>query len=180
MSRTAIPFSVPDISALARILREQLDGCDHPPSHVEWLNLLARSAGFRNFQSLRAHAAAHNLLGPPQPEPEPVDFAQVKRLAGYFDKTGCLSSWPAKTSLQVPCLWVLWSKLPPREAFTEVQLNTRLRALHGFGDHALLRRELCDRGLLARTPDGREYRRVERRPPIEARALIQHLAGGAR
>jgi len=46
---------------------------------------------------------------------------------------------------------------------------------HGGGDHAILRRSLCDGGLVSRTRDGRVYRRVERRPPPEAAALICHL-----
>ena len=141
------------------------------------LNMLARSVGHRNFQSLRAQAAAQALLDQPETAPEPVDHVLVKRLAVYFDAAGRLASWPAKSSLQVTCLWVLWSKLPPRQSFTEDQLTTRLRANHLFGDHALLRRELCDRDLVTRTPDGREYRRVERQPTPEALALIRYLAG---
>jgi hypothetical protein len=47
--------------------------------------------------------------------------------------------------------------------------------LHRFGDSALLRRELFDGGWVSRTPDGSDYRRIEREPPPEALALIQHL-----
>jgi hypothetical protein len=86
-------------------------------------------------------------------------------------------SWPAKSMLKELCLWVLWSKLPPRLSLMESELNMAIRANHLFGDHALLRRELCDRALLTRTPDGREYRRVERRPSPEAIAVIRQLAG---
>ena len=63
-----------------------------------------------------------------------------------------------------------------RFGLPEEELNRLLRAAHLFGDHALLRRELCDRGLVARTKDGREYRRVERQPSPEARELIRHLS----
>jgi hypothetical protein len=175
MSRISIPFSTCDISALARSLRDQLSNCDHTPGHVELLNMLARSTGHRNFQSLRAQAAADDLLHQAQRGPEPVDYVLVKRLAAYFDAQGRLASWPAKSSLQEVCLWVFWSKLPPRQALTESQLSAQIRADHLFGDHALLRRELCDHGLVTRTPDGREYRRVERQPTPEAKALIRHL-----
>ena len=179
MSRTSIPFSTSDISALARALRSQLEECDHTPGHVELLNMLARSTGHRNFQSLRAQAIAHEQLDLPKPAPEPVDYVQTQRLARYFDAQGRLSSWPAKASLQSVCLWVLWSKLPPRQSLTENELNQQIRANHLFGDHALLRRELCNQGLLTRTADGREYRRVERQPAVEAIALIRHLSGRA-
>ena len=60
---------------------------------------------------------------------------------------------------------------------TERQISDRLRRLHRFGDHALLRRELVDRGLFTRTIDGREYRRIESRPPPDAREVIRRLAG---
>ena len=185
MSRTIVPFAARDISALARSLQEQLEGREHPPSHLELLNMLARATGYRNFQALRAQAEAQHLLDHPRPVPPPVDPVQVKRLLRHFDATGRLDPWPSKPSVQETCLWVLWSRLPGRESLIEAKLNQLLRANHGFGDHALLRRELCDRGLVARTPDGREYRRVERRPPPEALALIHHLeerrlaAGGA-
>lgn len=181
MSRICIPFSTGDISALARSLRDQLSRSDGLPGHVELLNMLARAVGHRNFQSLRAQqAATGNRTVPQQPEPEPVDSAQVQRLARYFDKEGRLVSWPAKTSLQAPCLWVLWSKLPSGDSLTEDELNRRLRANHLFGDHALLRRELCDQDLVTRTADGRQYRRVERQPSPEGLALIRRLGNRGR
>ncbi len=179
MSKTLIPFSACDISALARALRNQLAECDHTPGHLELLNMLARSTGHRNFQSLRAQAIAHEHLETPKPAAEPVDFTKVQRLARYFDAQGRLSSWPAKSSLQTVCLWILWSKLPPRLTLTENELNQQIRANHLFGDHALLRRELCNHGLVTRTADGREYRRVERQPSAEALALIRYLSSGA-
>jgi hypothetical protein len=179
MSRISIPFSACDISALARALHNQLAECDHTPGHVELLNMLARSTGHRNFQSLRASAITQARLDSPKPAPEPVDYVQIQKLVRHFDAQGRLSSWPAKSSLQVICLWILWSKLPSRLTLTEKELNQQIRANHLFGDHALLRRELCDRGLVTRTTNGREYRRVERQPPVEALALIRHLAGRA-
>jgi len=175
MSRTNLPFHTDDISALARNLRSQLGECEHPPSHVEMLNMLARSAGHRNFQSLRAQLAARDLLDNPPPEPAPVDYVLLRHLARYFDSNGCMARWPGKFSHREPCLWVLWSKLPPRQVLSEDEINGILKAHHLFRDHALLRRLLCDTGKVERTSDGRQYRRVERQPPPEAVALIRHL-----
>jgi hypothetical protein len=174
MSRTLIPFTAADISSLARSLREQLNHADHAPGHVEMLNMLARAVGHRNFQSLRAQ---HPAAAPAAAE-EPVDAAQVERLARYFDAQGRLIRWPGKASHRPPCLWVLWARIPSATAFTEDDLNRRLRNHHLFGDHALLRRELCDQGLLMRTADGRQYRRMERKPSPEGLALIRRLNGG--
>jgi hypothetical protein len=180
MSRTVISFTANDISSLAKSLRSQLADCDHTPSHLELLNMLARAGGHRNFQSFRAQSLAQHVLQDPKPLPEAVDYVRLKRLAGYFDAEGRMANWPSKPSLQQTCLWVLWSNLTPRQSLTEIQLSAFIRARHLFNDHALLRRELCDRGLVKRTPDGREYRRVERQPPPEALALIRHLASRGR
>ncbi|KAA5605604.1 DUF2087 domain-containing protein [Roseospira marina] len=202
MSRTAFPFAANDISALARSLRDQWDaradtpqdrprdvsqgapqgGAQNTPSHVELLNMLARASGFRNFQHFRAQAVARARLEQPAPEPvaeAPVDLVRVHRVIRVFNHRGIMTRWPPKASERALCLWVLWARFPSRTALTERAVNDRLNLWHGFGDHALLRRELCDSGLMTRTRDGREYRRVERRPPAEALALI-HYVGRAR
>src|SRR3954447_22246279 len=60
MTREAIPLVVPDVGTFARALGRSLverraDKSD-PPGHVELLNLLARAAGHRSYQGLRAAA----------------------------------------------------------------------------------------------------------------------------
>lgn len=181
MTRSALPFHTPDISALARSLHGQLAG-NPAPGHVEMLNMLARAGGYRNFQHFRAQSAARDRLDapavPPHP-PEPVDYVKVRRLLRFFDDAGRLIRWPPKRSYQELCLWVLWSKLPARRVFNELEVNGLLKPLHLFGDHALLRRWLCDYGMMTRTVDGGEYRRVEQKPPADAAALIRQLGRGA-
>jgi hypothetical protein len=176
MSRDAIPFAVGDISALAQSLKTQLDGAKGKPGHVLLLNMLARGAGFRNFQHLRASAEAEQRLAAPPPPAEPVDQAKLEKLARYFDRDGRLIRWPGKDSHRGTCLWVLWSHIEAKRVYREQEINALLRAHHLFGDHALLRRELFDRAMVTRTPDGREYRRIEARPPAEALALIRLAA----
>ncbi|WP_454287808.1 DUF2087 domain-containing protein [Rhizobium arsenicireducens] len=56
---------------------------------------------------------------------------------------------------------------------TERQVNELVKRRHAFGDHALIRREMVNLKLLSRTADCRSYRRVERRPPADALALIR-------
>lgn len=179
MSRTTFPFSAPDMSALARSLRGQLQACDHMPGHVELLNMLARATGHRNYQHFRAQAAAQDrmtqaLESAPAPA-EPVDHQRVERVARLFDADGRLTRYPGRQSQQLLCLWVLWSRIPAGAEFNERQVNEMLNANHLFGDHALLRRALCSWGLMWRTVDGRVYRRIERRPPADALTLIEHL-----
>ncbi|PZA10163.1 hypothetical protein DNX69_20320 [Rhodopseudomonas palustris] len=176
MTRTAFPFATQDVSALARALNRELDAQGHKLGHVEMLNLLARSAGYRNFQHFRAQFDAEDMLQR-QPEPEPVpDLQKVAQATRYFDTSGVLTRWPKKASHRLLCLWVMWSRVPAGRELSEKQLNELLLGHHGFGDHALLRRMLCDTGLMTRTRDGRVYRRVEQKPPPEGVALIRHLA----
>lgn len=177
MPKENIPFATADVSALAKSLRAQLSARDAPPSHVEMLNMLARAAGHRNFQQFRAQAASRAAPAPPPVEAEPgPDFAVVEATLRHFDEQGRLVRWPARRRQQVLCLWALWARLPAGGVFAERELNALLVERHLFGDHALLRRDLFDMGLLSRTPDGREYRRVERQPPGEAKILIRRLS----
>ena len=177
MPRTFLPFAVDDISALARSLRSQLAARTDPPGHVEMLNMLARAAGARNFQHFRAQTTAEPSSPAPETEPEP-DFALVERTARHFDAEGRLASWPARTSLQSLALWGLWSRIPAEAVFTEVGFNQKLNAISQIGDPALLRRSMVHAGLVSRTDDCRDYRRIERGPPPEARALIRRLGPG--
>ena len=179
MSRTPLPFATADISAFAISLRGQLAGTEAVPTHLELLNMLARAAGLRNFQHLRAQASAAAALAraldaPPAQEPT-ADLQRVRRTTRHFDAEGRLVRWPGRAAERALCLWVLWSRLEPGALGAEARVNEALARWHTFGDHALLRRELFDAGLVDRTPDGRAYRRMERRPPPDARALISHV-----
>ncbi|MFC5359112.1 DUF2087 domain-containing protein [Azospirillum himalayense] len=185
MSRTPLPYSAGDISALARSLRAQLAGRTDPPGHVEWLNMLAKAVGCRNFQHFRVQTqtqvettegvTAQDPPGVVVDAPPPVDPVRVLKVARCFDAAGALLRWPPKRSERDLCLWVLWSRIDAGRAMSEGEVNDVLRGANRFGDHVLLRRELCDFGLLDRTRDGRVYRRVERRPPPEALAMIRRL-----
>ena len=175
MSRAVFPFYASDISSLARSLRGQLADCGHTPGHVELLNMLARAVGSRNFQHFRAQAIAERRLLGREEEAAPIDYVELQRLSRYFDVNGRWLRWPTKFSDQEPCLWVLWSKLPPRKTLSQREINEFLLANHRFEDPALLRREMKERKMVTRTVDGLEYRRVERKPPHTALALIRLL-----
>ena len=178
MSRHVFPYAAQDVSALARALGREIGAAGEKPGHVEILNMLARAAGFRNFQHFRAQQVAQDRLAAlaqaPAPE-EPVDLTRVARTARHFDGVGRLARWPSKASQRDLALWALWSRLPAGTTLTEKEVNGLLTMEHGFGDPLLLRRFMVDRGMLWRTRDGRAYRRIEQKPPAEALALIRHL-----
>ncbi|MBB4955489.1 hypothetical protein H4S14_003560 [Agrobacterium vitis] len=96
----------------------------------------------------------------------------VEAVFRCFDDQGVLLRWPSKTSHQRLSLWRLWAAFPANCDMEEKQVNDRLKALNGFGDHVLLRREMVNNKLLSRSQDCRLYRRIEQRPPPEARAVL--------
>ena len=181
MARTPIAFVAGDISALAKSVRAQLLERTSPPGHVELLNILARATGHRNYQHFRARAAGSSVDDrvAPASQGDAVDLKRVQRAARHFDDHGRLLRWPARHSMQQLSLWVLWAGFPPRCSLAEAQVKALLNRQHAFADDALLRRALCDHGLIVRTADGRDYRRIERRPPSDATALLRHLKVGA-
>lgn len=175
MSKQLLSFQVADIGTLAKSLKSQIAAHEGPVGHVQLLNMLARGAGFRNFQHYRAQATAlERLEQDPVPAPE-VDLARIRRLLRHFDDQGRLIRWPNKFNEQATCLWVIWSRLPARHSFDERGISRAIQAEHLFGDFALLRRELVEQKLVSRTPDCRDYQRIEREPPADARTLIRYL-----
>ena len=115
MTRQATPLYARDLGAFARSLAAQLalahEKTRRTPSHVELLNMLARAAGHRNFQTLRARP-------PKAPIDEPLSETAVKALR-QFDADGRLVRWPIKFSVQRLMLWGLWMRFDPRRRYAE-------------------------------------------------------------
>jgi len=205
MTRTVVPYSAPDLSALARLLERAL--ADHQithgrlPGHVEMMNLLARGAGKRNLQELQAQAERQASAGasgeavPPAPAatdfwfdaPELLDPATTPAIAPpelsergaktlkCFDFTGRLTRWPLKLSQQRLAMWVLWTRFDARRVYTEAEVNHVLKAWHTYADHATLRRELINHRLMTRKSDCSEYRKLPQWPDDEAQGLLRAL-----
>ena len=86
MSRVALSLQIPDLSGFAKSVREQLGKLPEPPSHVEMLNLLCRSAGFRNYQHCKGVVEAQQRLQLPlAPPAAPIDYDLIERAARQFD-----------------------------------------------------------------------------------------------
>ncbi len=173
MSKEAIPLAVADITPFARSLSRQLHAAQDPPSHLGLLNMLARAAGFRNFQHMRAARSAEARLALPN---APVDFKRVEKALQQFDAEGCLMRWPSKRYVQELSLWALWAVLPASQVMHEREVNGLLNKAHAFDDAAILRRSLIGMKLVSRQPDGSDYRRIEQAPPPEAVALIRAVS----
>lgn len=78
-------------------------------------------------------------------------------LSGLLDEEGRVTRWPKKRDQKQGVLEYLGGKFSVGVEYSEREVNAVIDAWHLFGDHALLRRELFDRGLIERTPDGRRY-----------------------
>ncbi|WP_179379462.1 DUF2087 domain-containing protein [Jannaschia marina] len=165
MPRDAIPITIEDVSLFARSLRNQLSP-DTP--HQTTLNAVARAAGYRNFQHLKA---AHGWAE--TPAETPPDLARVRRAAARFDSAGRFTGWPTKRSLRMLCLWPIWARLDPKSVRNEREISEEIHELCTFRDAAGIRREMVGEGMLTRTLDGSEYRRLNRRPDPTQRALIR-------
>jgi hypothetical protein len=86
-----------------------------------------------------------------------ADFSDIQP---FLDAEGRLSSWPSSKrgkGLQEMALEYLADKFEPERRYTEREVNELLNAHHTFGDPALLRRELIERGYLQRKKDGTQY-----------------------
>ncbi|MGV6812562.1 MAG: DUF2087 domain-containing protein [Brevirhabdus sp.] len=164
MAQSQTPLYIDDLSAFSKTLRRSLSEAGEIPGHLAFLNLVAKAAGHRNLQTLKAT----------QPGLRP-DMAKVEKAARAFDAQGRLARWPAQTKVQGLCMWAIWHQLPPRQDLSEPEVNAVLKSANSFGDHVLLRRSLIDHKLASRDTDGRHYRRIEQRPPDEARALIRQV-----
>ena len=171
MSREIHALTIADLSAFARALREGLAAREAPPSHVEMLNLLSKSAGYTNYQHFRAESAAEERV-PAEPKP---DLELIEKVARHFDGQGVLMRWPAKNSLQPLCLWALWSRMEAGRTYSDAEMTVLLNAWASFGDHALLRRALVSLGYAVRSKDGRIYQRIEQKPPVELSPLLRRV-----
>ncbi len=196
MPRESIALNADDISDFAKSLRQQL--AEHlsqseeprePPGHLSLLNMLARAAGHRNLQALRAAAVSTAAVAasappskltphhaPPARGPRHPELSELAdRALRQFDAQGRLMRWPSRHQVQRYAIWGLWLHFDNRRIYTEPEVNEVLNAHHGFGDHCTLRRELVNMKLLTRSDGGREYRKLAARPADDLLPLLREL-----
>lgn len=174
MTREVISLSIPDLSAFTTALRRELANGSGDPGHLTFMNMTARAAGYRNVQHLRAIHTAQERLA--KPAPALPDATLVETVLRQFDARGRLIRWPSKTVHQHLAVRALWARLPQHVSMTEREISQWLNRWHGFGDAPILRRTMVELGLVTRSIDCRDYRRVEKPPTAEASLLIRLLA----
>jgi len=130
----------------------------------------AKRAG---WQTVWVRRGPHGKCKPRGPEETPdrsvrnlVEIANMfvpadrVRLAESLDNAGAILKWPEKECDKRLVLEYLASRFESGRDYAEAEVSRLIDAHHRFGDYALLRRELVDRGLLARDDAGRRYRRT--------------------
>lgn len=167
MTKLPLPFVVEDVSTFASTLRREWP--DEKPTQTQMLAVIAKAAGYRNHQHLRAQAEAIPAL-------DRLASLRVRDALRCFDDAGHMTRWPQKTSVQRLCMAWCWSRLPARQDLSEKEVNEVLQTCERFGDHVLLRRSLIDHRLAKRSIDGATYRRIERKPDAEEIAVIKALS----
>ena len=71
----------------------------------------------------------------------------------------------------------IWSKLDQDRTYTSKEISEAIDSMIEFGDFALIRRELYDRGYLDRTADGREYRAKQKKLNVNEQEILDSLYG---
>ena len=161
------------------------------------LNWLAKAAGHQNYQSLRAQASsapvtlrsssavetvdesakalAITTIKAPKTEDDIALSAHAAQALTHYDSDGKLTRWPYKFAVQRVAMWGLWIRFDSKRRYTEKEVNSLLNAWHLYGDHATLRRELINMGLLARKPDCSVYWKNAQRPSDEVQVFLRAL-----
>jgi hypothetical protein len=80
-----------------------------------------------------------------------------KTLIRFLDKEQRLKVWPSKPDKKQLAVSFLAEKFEYDKEYSEMEVNQIINSSHSFKNHQLLRRELCDRGFLSRTPNGAKY-----------------------
>lgn len=85
----------------------------------------------------------------------------MKALQKLLNEAGQVTRWPTKPQEKTLVIEYLASKFSRDEDYGEKDVNEVLKTWHTFSDWALLRRELFERGFLAREKNGSVYWRTK-------------------
>ena len=88
----------------------------------------------------------------------------MKALQKLLNDAGQVTRWPTKPKEKTLVIEYLAAKFSRAEEYSERDVNEVLKTWHTFSDWALLRRELFERGFLAREKNGSSYWRTDKNP----------------
>ena len=85
----------------------------------------------------------------------------LEELKGFLDEEQRLKVWPSKPDKKQAAMEYIASKFEYDREYMEKEVSEIIKQSHTFNDHPMVRRELIDRKLLARTSNGAKYWRVK-------------------
>jgi hypothetical protein len=86
-----------------------------------------------------------------------MEIDDTLKFKHLLSNDGRIRRWPKKEVEKHFVLEFMRSKFIEGKKYTESEVNDTLTEWHAFNDHALLRREMFEHGLINRTRDGRAY-----------------------
>ena len=101
----------------------------------------------------------------------------MKRFKNFISENGTIKQWPSKSLLKQMALIYIWNKLDQDRTYTSKKISETIDSMIEFGDFALIRRELFDRGYLDRTADGSEYRVKQKKLNMNEQEILNFLDG---
>lgn len=172
MPKENISINIPDVSGFAKAIKKEIDQKSGNLSHVEILNIIARTSGHKNFQQLRQNSIT------PQ---ENIDFNEdiekaqknLNKLKRYLNENFQVKTLPSKLSQQELIIYYIWEFIDENKVFSEIELNKYLNRFHTFGDSALLRRYMFEYGLLSRSKDCLDYKKLKPEIPKPIIKIIE-------
>ncbi|KAF0110574.1 MAG: hypothetical protein FD163_557 [Hyphomonadaceae bacterium] len=173
MPKEFVPFACPDISRLAKSIKKHLDKSEKKPSHVEILNIFARESGYKNFQQMRASSDVTTSAKDNSFKENTIGAQNLQKLKRYLDDKARVKTLPSKQSLQLMIVWYIWGHIAAQISFTEIELNHLLNRYHTFGDAALLRRYMFELGLVSRSSNCQDYRKLSPTIPSEYSEIVK-------
>ena len=78
-------------------------------------------------------------------------------LKGFLNAEKKLKIWPSKPDKKQLAMEFIAAKFEFDKEYLEKEVSEIIKAHHTFNDHPMLRRELINRKLLDRTPNGAKY-----------------------
>lgn len=81
----------------------------------------------------------------------------MSNINNFIDSEGKIKAWPSKKDSKFEVLKHLADKFEYNHIYSEKEVNSIIESNHTFRDYFLLRRELIESKLLARTRNGAEY-----------------------
>ena len=85
----------------------------------------------------------------------PLRAKQGRADAGRYFQEGRLTAMPKKDNMRAKVMLHFANLFTPGRRYSETEVRALIEPI--WPDYALVRRYLCDNGLLSRTPDGRTY-----------------------